>query len=78
MQQKIGLTVTFFLIVGAALAAHSFGFLGLADFLYVGKLIAGWTAYTCLIAIIYKGLEMLMPGLLCAPIEDPAPPPPAA
>jgi hypothetical protein len=74
MQQKIGLAVTAFLIVGAGLAAHSFGFLGLDDFLYVGKLIAGWTAYTVVIAIIYKGIELLMPGILCAPNQDPAPP----
>src|SRR3954467_6607567 len=74
MQQKIGLIVTFFLIVGAGIAAHSFGFLGLDDFLYVGKLIAGWTAYTALVAILYKGIEMLMPSILCAPTQDPTPP----
>lgn len=78
MGQKIGLIVTAILIVLALLAAHSFGFLGVDDFLYVGKLLAGWTAYTCLIAIAYKGLELLMPRILCATTEDPAAPPPAA
>lgn len=79
MGQRILLIITGILIVLAGLAAHSFGFLGIDDFFYVAKLIAGWAAYTCVIAIVYKGLELLMPGILCAPShEDTAPPPPAA
>lgn len=78
MGQKIGLVATALLIVLAMLAANSFGFLGVDDFIYVGKLIAGWAAYVCLIAILYAGLERLMPSILCAPSQEPAPPPPAA
>jgi hypothetical protein len=76
---RIGLVATGVLIVLAMLAAHSFGFLGTDDFLYVGKLLAGWTAYTCVIALLYAGLEKLIPGILCAPpAEESLPPPPAA
>jgi hypothetical protein len=78
MGQKIGLAVTAVLIVLAMVAANSFGFLGVDDFLYAGKLLAGWTAYVCVIAIVYAGIERLMPGILCtAAPEDTANPPSA-
>jgi hypothetical protein len=70
MGRKLGLIVTALLIILAMIAAHSFGFLGIADFIYVGKLLAGWTAYTCAVAIVYSGVEKLMPGILRAPTAE--------
>jgi hypothetical protein len=70
MGRKLGVIVTAIIIILAMIAAHAFGFLGIDDFIYVGKLLAGWTAYTCAVAIIYAGVERLMPGILRAPTAE--------
>jgi hypothetical protein len=78
MGQKFGLIAIAVLVVFALMAANSFGFLGVDDLVYAVKLIAGWTAYVAVIAIVYAGVERLMPGILCtAAPEDTASPPPA-
>ncbi len=66
MGRILGLVITAVLIVLAGIAAHSFGFLGVEQFLYIGQLISGWLAWTCLVAILYAGLEKLFPGVLCS------------
>ena len=76
MGRIIGIVVTILLVVLAMLAAHSFGFLGLEQFLYMGQLLAGWLAWTCLVAIIYAGLEKLFPRVLCPPLTDDSKPQP--
>ena len=43
--------------------------------LYLVKMVLGWTAWTCLVAVAYAGLEKLFPHILCAPpAEDPPAP----
>jgi hypothetical protein len=66
MGQKFGLIALAVLIVGALIAVSSFGFLGIDDVIYAVKLLAGWTAYVCVIAAVYAMIERLMPGVLCA------------
>ena len=35
--------------------------------LYLVQMVLGWTAWTCLVALAYAGLEKLFPHILCAP-----------
>ena len=43
--------------------------------LYLAQMVLGWTAWTCLVAFAYAGLEKLFPDILCAPhVEDPPAP----
>jgi hypothetical protein len=40
--------------------------------LYLVQMVLGWTAWTCVVAFAYAGLEKLFPHILCAPAaEDP-------
>lgn len=79
MGRNLGLAATALLVLLAGLAAHSFGFLGVEQFIYVGQLIGGWLVWTCLVAVAYAGLERLFPRFLCGPLHEDAPPanPPA-
>lgn len=66
--------VTWFLLIllvaGGIATAYRFGMLTQEQFIYVGKLIVGWTAWTAVLAVIYAGLEKVFPNFLCAPHED--------
>lgn len=62
------------LIAGGLATAYRFGMLTPEQFIYVGKLIVGWTAWTVVVAVIYAGLERLFPNFLCSPHEDHTPP----
>jgi hypothetical protein len=42
--------------------------------LYLVKMVLGWTAWTCLVALVYTGLEKLFPRILCAPPAEDSPP----
>jgi hypothetical protein len=47
----------------------------LEQILYLVQMVLGWTAWTCLVALAYAGLEKLFPDILCAPhAEDPPAP----
>jgi len=70
--------VTWFLLIllitGGLATAYRFGMLTPEQFLYVGKLIVGWTAWTAAVAVLYGLLEKLFPGFLCSAHEDGPPP----
>jgi hypothetical protein len=68
--EKAFLTAFFILLAIAAAIAMALGYIQIGQILYVAKLIAGWTAWTCAVALIYAGLEKLFPDVLCAPAED--------
>ncbi len=63
MAKASGLTLVVLL---AAAAAWYFEFIATEQILYLVTMIAGWTAWTCLVALAYAGLEKLFPNLLCA------------
>ncbi|MEA2987769.1 MAG: hypothetical protein QOG83_480 [Alphaproteobacteria bacterium] len=58
--------VFFLLFVAAAIGAASlFGWVSVAQGIYIIKMAAGWAAWVCFVAILYAGLEKLFPGVLC-------------
>jgi hypothetical protein len=54
-------------LLAAVAAAWTFGLVKTEQIVYVATMIGGWTAWTCLIALGYAGLEKLFPDRLCAP-----------
>lgn len=59
------------LILGVTLAfAAGRGYSTIEQIAYFIKMIVGWTAWTGFVAIVYAGLEKLLPGLLCTPPSD--------
>jgi hypothetical protein len=64
---KIFLIALGVLLAAAGIVVATFGFLQLEQIVYVVKLIAGWTAWTVLVAVVYAGCEKLFPNLLCPP-----------
>jgi hypothetical protein len=65
--EKIFLAALFALLTAGAAMAAAFGFLQLEQLVYLVKMIVGWTAWTCLVALIYAGCERLLPNVLCPP-----------
>ena len=64
---RIFLIALLVLLVAAGIVDATFGFLQLEQIVYVVKLIAGWTAWTVVVAVVYAGCEKLFPNLLCPP-----------
>ena len=59
------------LIALALLIAWKFGRLGAEQIIYLGKMVAGWLAWTVAVAAVYRVLETLVPHVLCPlPTED--------
>ncbi|MFL6797518.1 MAG: hypothetical protein ACJ8F3_08920 [Xanthobacteraceae bacterium] len=50
-------------VLASAAVAVSLDVLGLEQIVYVLEMIAGWTAWTLVVAVAYAGLERLVPGL---------------
>jgi hypothetical protein len=71
---KVTWVLLILLIAGGLATAYRFGMLTPEQFIYVGKLIVGWTAWTVVIAVLYGLLEKLFPKFLCSAHEDGAPP----
>jgi hypothetical protein len=53
------------LIALALLIAWKFGRLGAEQMIYLGKMTAGWLAWTVAVAAVYRVLEKLFPHVLC-------------
>jgi hypothetical protein len=58
------------LLIAGAAAGYRFGLGTVDQFIYVGKMIVGWTLWTVILAVLYAGLERLFPNFLCAPHQD--------
>jgi hypothetical protein len=59
------------LIALALLIAWKFGRLGAEQMIYLGKMPAGWLAWTVAVATVYRILEKLIPQVLCPlPTEE--------
>ena len=58
------------LLIAGAAAGYRFGLGTVEQFIYVGKMIVGWTLWTVVLAAIYAGLERLFPNFLCSPHQD--------
>ena len=69
MQRALLLALVVLLLV-AGVVALALGFIKLEQIVYVVKMIAGWTAWTVFVALVYAGCERLFPDLLCAPASD--------
>ena len=65
--ERIFLIALFVLLAAGGAVAWSFGFLQLEQFVYLVKMIVGWTAWTVFVAVVYAGCERLFPNLLCPP-----------
>jgi hypothetical protein len=65
--EKIFLAALFVLLAAGVTMAAAFGFLQLEQLVYLLKMIVGWTAWTCAVAVIYAGCERLFPNVLCPP-----------
>lgn len=65
--EKAFLWALIVLLAAAGAWALAFDFIKFEQIAYVGKMIAGWTAWTCFVALVYAGLEKLFPDILCPP-----------
>jgi len=68
--EKIFLIALIVLLAAAGVVAAMFGFLQLEHLVYVMKLMAGWTAWTIFVALVYAGCERLFPNVLCPPATE--------
>jgi hypothetical protein len=68
--ERILLSALVVLLLVAGVVAMAFGFVKLEQIVYVVKMIAGWTAWTAFVAVVYAGCERLFPDLLCAPAAE--------
>ena len=69
MERIFLVALSLLLAAGIAVAAK-FGFLQLDQLVYLVKMVVGWTAWTCVVAMIYARCENLFPNVLRPPADE--------